>query len=674
MYLKSIFQNKNFINILFFILILAAIFSFLFSCKNFSQFFEIPILGKINSNIIVNIEAPEKNLKQIHFFVDNYPLINYKIFQKNTYSIYKIKNSDAKTLYFKVDNKDYINSIKNITVFMGENIYYYTNSDIKNFKTSVDNKYFLPSDIKYYKNSKYPTDKGFLHKFTICFLAIFYNSEYFVLPLLCLLLAFLIYENNKEKFSFNFNFVKQNAIWLILLLALVFRIQDNGFAFWGDELYTTSVASAVTKPWIAIFQDPGNPPFFYFVAKIWMLLFGTFETVLRLLPTIFSILTVWFVYKFLEKNVNKNLAILSSFLLAINFYSIQSAQEFRCYALCALLAVMSSYYLFEIIKYKKDKDFIIYAVIAVLMANTHYFQILILLSNFIWAIFVLDNKSRIKFVFANFIAAVSFLPYFLFTALQKALLNKQFNALGVLTFKEFINTYINYYGNLLVTVLLTAFSFVMIFMKNSIIKINNENKLLITIFFYSFYTIIMLFATSWAFSYFVRPIIRNYYFVQIIPYFIILISSVFFLPFKKNVLKFAIFVPLIFLFIFSVSDNKKYINKNASTCIRMAETFRYMNKDRQIFPNKKIGIIIFDFKEYKDFENYKNLFYGDEKFAVYKFGGDILSKINNIDSDIIYFFLDMWQIGNNFEQFNKKYNYSVLSSDKEIQVMRIIKN
>ena len=679
MLLKSVFQNKIIINILFFVFVFLSAISFLRAFLVHNDDFTIPLLGQMNAPLRVNVEISHENIKNFHFFANGYEISPQYLYKENTYVLYETKK-DTDYLYFKADENT-LNSIDNIIINLNKNFYCYSKDDIKKFVKTGNNGYILPFDIKYTKSSKYINDKGIMHRFAVYILSIFYNSNFYVFPLICLFLAVLIYQTNKEKINLGFNLFKKSAILWIILIGFILRVQDNSFPFWGDELYTAAVAGGIHQPLIKVFQDPGNPPLFFILAKLWMLMFGVGESACRLLTAIFSTISIYAVYIFVKRNLNINAALLASLLFAVNVYSIQTAQEFRCYSLCALFAVLSGFYLFETIKEKKNKDIVIYGILAALMANTHYFQIFILLGNFILAMLFLDNKTRLKFFIANLIAAISFLPYFIMTGLNQGLLDKDFNNLPFYGFSITLLIILVIFSNKIIPILSSAVAFCLAVPKTRNLTVKNDNSS-INLYLYSFYTICVLFFLSYLFSLLIRPIVRSYYFTMIIPYVSILIACVFFIPFKNKILKAGILLIFIYNAVFCFTGRGVYINKDDVLVIRAEETckYAYYNSSKYINENKKIAIAIFDFaSEYMNlYKRYKE--YGKKEIQVipYRFAPfDTYETFNQkiIDSkaDVIYIMLHFAKAAEFIEEFNGRYKISSIITDKGVISARMIK-
>ena len=660
------------IKISFFLCLFFSVISFLWSFLVNENYIKVPFFGKTYVPLIVNVEINQKNAENLHFFMDKYEVKPSLLFEGNSYLLYRSDNP-VKYLYFKADDKT-LNSMDNIVINLGKNLYYYNKNDILNFDKGGKNLYILPFDIKYEKSSRYINDKGEISKNSVKFLSIFYNSGFYIIPLIWLFFAILIYELNKEKFSFNFNFFKNSAIIWILILGFALRLCDINIPFWWDELYTASVAGGINEPFIRAFQDAWNPPLFYILSKIWMMIVGNAEFKCRILTVLLSTFSIYLIYVFVKRNLNKKAALLASFLFSINVYAIHSALEFRSYALQILLSLLSSYFLFKIIKYKKNRYFIIYGILAALMANTHYYQILFLANNFIFAMFYLDNKQKLKFLCVNFIGGLFLLPHFLVSGLKQGLLDESPMGLPLYDIKNTFLIFITYFGNKIAPITLILTAFIAVFEKTKK-TVFNEDKKAFPLFIYSTYSILMLFISAFIFSHLVRPIIKIYYFVGITPFIAISTALIFFLPFKNKILKYIVCLIIFGNGIFCFSGRGIYIDKDDMLVIRLEEAFKYAYYDSDKYKNKKTAIFTID--KDREYANYYKPFYKNHEFIKYRFGlqtpKSIDDKIQASGADIFYIMLHKANAFDYIEYLSKKYDTSVILTDKEVIIARIIK-
>lgn len=592
----------------------------------------IPLFNSKNADIRANFKTD----KDVKFFINDFEIKNtynyannsYKTFAIDNYPIYKISYTGG--------------DIDNIVLSVGHNLYYYNKNDIKNFKKDEKGN-FLIKDVKYYKNSKYITDKGNLHRFFISFLSVFYNPFSFILPIFCLIMAIL---------NLNFTISKNMALLLILIIAFLLRISDLSPFYWTDELYTVYMAGNPNLPLISAFSDAGNPPLFFILSKIWMKLFGISPEITRILPSIFSFLSVIFIYKFV-KNKNENLALICAFLLSINIYSLISAKELRCYSLCILFSILLGYYLFKLYKNPSNKNFIIYFLICALSFNTHYFMSFLIFSNFILGIFIL--KDKIKFLIANSLSFMAFLPFLIMTGVNKGLVDETFNNLPFPDFNFYKNTLYHFIGAGL-TVLIIIFGIILIFKYK---KIKNNNVTLLIL--YSYYSIISVFVLSYLFSY-IKPICTEYYFIILLPFFIILPLCFCFIEGKYQ--KFIVILILIAYFL-----PHSYILRDKTRLLifdNIVSYYKNNSKDNSalIIPHSKEMLIrAYGLKEDEIIVN-----------SEIQSAENLIKIIENSDKKTFYFKLEYKNLNEFLSQIKRKHNIiSLVRCDKDVILAKVIK-
>ena len=681
-------KGKIFLNLIFSLCIFFGIIGLFYSYAINMINIDIPNLGYINPDIRINVETPKENADKIQLYVNGHILKPYIWNNPNTYIAYEINRISVRSILLSADDKTIKNSIDNIVVFIGDSFFYYTKNDILNFKKTIDGKYIFPKDMKFYKKSIYVNDKGGFKHFIFAFLSVFYNWKFYIIPILFFLGAFFIYQNNKDKINFGFNLFKQNAIWLIIGFAFLIRICDNSFNLWSDELYTITHSSWPSDSWIWTFKDPGNPPFFFILAKVWMILFGTSEVKCRLLTTIFSCVSIYLVYKFLKDNLSsqkaEKIGLFAAFILALSISSIQEAQDFRAYSLGGMFCILSIYLLFEIIKNKKTRDYIIYGILAVCMANTHYFQIFILFGNFIYAMFFLENKEKLKFFAANFAGALSFLPFFLMTALNNALLNEKFNdGIKRPELADFIYNFAGFFASYLTTFIIILI-LCLFFIPKTNKKFFNCDDSLKKILIYCAYLMTFVFVSSHLISQ-IRPIVKDFYFTNIIPVMPIIIAILCFLPYKKKILGFICSL----IILVSFFSGKLYYKKMYLSMITFKEIGQYLKYDSEKYrmQGKKIAFFMHDVwdSELKKnnssnnyFKFYSDILKGDEIVLPYIYSGKgniehMYKELKESRADVAYARLENKRFVKTCIVFEKDYIISVIRCNKDIIVARFVK-
>ncbi len=489
---------------------------YIFFPYNFS--YSIPNLGHEFTNIRINLAGENTKVKADNIElepVENFPFTKYKVFAVE---------------YFP---------IKKLEVFGDEAV------------ISIGDKYhFIQKpdgdlNLKYRNNGKYITDRGMLKSFQIRFLSMFYNSIVFMYLFFGLFLFFALKKT------------RHYLLFYILALCLILRLGDLSQGLWTDEFYTVYIAGSNNMPFMQTFLDPGNPPLFYIFIRFFQEIFGDNYACLRIVPIAFSFGSVLLTYFIIKKYSNTVTALLFSFLLSINTYSIVSAQELRCYSAVYFFSLCLTIYLFKIIENPDKKNFILYSLFGCALVNLHYYGFIILLFNFIFGMFFI--KKRIYFVLANAFSVITFLPYFFKTSLHQALLDKTFN-------NDIYKSEFFYYRKAFVRLSQGVLSSIIIF-SLGIFSLIKKNK------FFGYNFLLICFVLLFCYiAQFIRPIMRGYYFVTILPNFIILSSYMF--SFKK--LKYFILIA----YLFSCFTCKNYIHRLRDSSPDWESLVQYSSNDK----------------------------------------------------------------------------------------------
>ena len=344
-----------------------------------------------------------------------------------------------------------LNAIEGISIFINDKMFYFSQSDVINLQGMEQNGYMLYelNGLEYRKSTiaallKLPPFINWYGDFNLAVRAtsaFFFQPEKFIITwcfLVCLLI--LCWPNIKNNYS---AMRKQEKPWAeLLLLGFIvltgFVLRLNGYvqySSWYDELYSACQASNPNRPFMSAFGDPGNPPFYFILLRLWFILFGWTEQSGRLFSVLTGSAAIISLYILVKRFSNKKAAFLAAAYMAVSAYFIGFSQEMRAYILEVFL-VSITVYRFLIIIQKRELSFIDlvwYIIPSVLLVNTHYYGSLFIFANFL---FFLAYSVRTQtftwkktglFFTVNLIIASSLLPYFIHTALRRALLNSSFN-------------------------------------------------------------------------------------------------------------------------------------------------------------------------------------------------------------------------------------------------------
>lgn len=157
-----------------------------------------------------------------------------------------------------------------------------------------------------------------------------------------------MFEANELK-SKNWLFLFSSAI--VFIESLAFRgVNLAHSSYWIDEM--SSVHFASRPEWSALLWD-NSPPLYHLLLKIWMNLFGRYETATRSLSVIFSVATTIGWVRFAGKRYNWVGVAVFGVLHAFYSLSILHAREARMYS---LLEMSLTYLLFEFLNVYEGRE------------------------------------------------------------------------------------------------------------------------------------------------------------------------------------------------------------------------------------------------------------------------------------------------------------------------------
>lgn len=539
------------------LIVVSTIYSFI-NAKSFKPYI-FPVFNTMNVIVDTKINSPDDILIKIN----------------DTYSTFPVsKGILNKPIYGKADSIDilvkenYGNKIENIVVFNDIKIHYF--KDFSNLKKDIVTvcpnnncniyyQYELPKTVKYNKHFDTYNFRTVTNVFCAFILAFLSGSFTFLLSYILLFIAIIYFINNKDEIKFP----KINKPFLLTSLIFIFGIlmYSNGifdYLPWNDE-YRTLEYSNLKDGFFKTFSDPGNPPLFYILLKVFISFTGISLLSIKIFPFIISILFVIILWLFLKSRFDIKTANIGLFLAFINVPLTYYSQEARSYILQALLTPIVVWILFKIFEDNKKQYYIIYGVLVAVLANLHYYEILLLISNFIYASIYFILKKRytdlLKFFTANIIGSLCFLPYFFYTALNKALIDSTFNTwIPDINIQQIKSCIYYLFGGLLSVLLSFGFFIFHLFNKSQDTKRKN-------LIIYSFFTIILTITFGIILSYIIRPMLIERYLILLSPLFIIFLSSIFTFPHKNKymLIFFIIWILLIQNGSFEKNNRKKGI-------------------------------------------------------------------------------------------------------------------
>lgn len=530
--------KKSFIVYLF-LFILSFVFSFLLNKEKVN----IPYFGgvykKVSIDVIFkkdfeNILLNGKEAKQILKIDENHYVFKNKNFEKITEITFKNPDNIDKLIIYKDKQADFYKKLEPVV--------------------------------------KINSDKTFLEKSSIAFLSFFYNPQLFVISYLVLVLMF-----------FKLEIKIKDKVYLVLILILSFMlrlVQINSIPFWDDEIYT--IVSTQGNNLINLFNDPGNPPFYFIIFKLYRFLIKN-ELFWRYSSVIIGVLFNIVFWIYLKKTISSKTANIGVFISSISLVLIYFSQELRCYMLLMLFSVMCSIFFFNF----KGKNRTFYALSEISILYTHFYGAFFALFNFIFGCFLFKKNKLKNFLFVNIVAFLSYIPLIIYKAKS---LSSDFNSwLKIpelsdycLVFQTFSSKSIIFFLFIVMTIIFYKFSS------------KKAHRLFIS---YNFLSIVFVFFGAVIFSYLIKPIFCYRYFYIVYPFYLALISC-----FASKKFKFGIAFNILIIFVFALNSRINYQNLfcNHNLFVDYIENDIDLSKNNYIFMSDTV-------KGYKKFEEpFKN--------------------------------------------------------------------
>jgi len=325
-------------------------------------------------------------------------------------------------------------AVDNIAVFIGSKTFYFSHDEVQNFKSKNKDGYalfYVPGLVTgksfFIKNGNYYGDINLGIKALSAF---FIYPGRFIPTWLCLiLLLFLcrknliaIYEymlTNKRLFAF---------LSITAITAAGFILRWNGYdrhSGWSDDIASAIFHGNPNFPLISVFSDPGNPPFYYFLLRLWFQLFGWSEEAGKMLSVILGTLAIPALYCFIKPYLGRKAALCGALFTALSGFEIGYSHEMRPYILKMFLVPLIAIALFNFMKKPDIKNLILYIIPAICIVNAHGYGVLFVMANFVffivWMLWnqIWEWKPALLLLAGNIVIALTFMPFLFFQVLSE---------------------------------------------------------------------------------------------------------------------------------------------------------------------------------------------------------------------------------------------------------------
>lgn len=210
---------------------------------------------------------------------------------------------------------------------------------------------------------------------------------------------------------------KKNWILLGLIFSLGAFLRFYGLtdqSLWFDEVLTVRTAE---REFAGIITDLSvgwncSPPLYYFMLHLWMKVFGTGELAVRMLPALWGLLLIPAIFYVGSSLFNRNVGLISAYIVAIGEFHIRYSQEARMYTMLALLGLLSMYFLYKALTTDRKLSWVGYILFTILIIYTHNYGMFITSSGVVFAFicFVTQKKVYRNFFISLSVIAIGYIP------------------------------------------------------------------------------------------------------------------------------------------------------------------------------------------------------------------------------------------------------------------------
>ncbi len=222
-----------------------------------------------------------------------------------------------------------------------------------------------------------------------------------------------MYHEEKETLFLSRTWTMGILIAIMALATFLAFFHIGKLSFWSDELSTILFTkNSLFGMFGMIWPQEMNMSLYYLIINLWMHLTSVqWEGSLRSVSAlfyIFEILAVFFLGRTIvtEKQTGNIIGLISAFLIAINAYAVQYANDLRSYSLIILLATLATFFLVRALQTSNKKYWTRFVITSVAAMYTHYFVGFLFAIQGIYIFFALrkkQNELAIKKLISSFI-------------------------------------------------------------------------------------------------------------------------------------------------------------------------------------------------------------------------------------------------------------------------------
>lgn len=214
------------------------------------------------------------------------------------------------------------------------------------------------------------------------------------------------------------NFSSKWMLAGIFILGLFIRIHGiNTESLSFDEIYSLKLAGMTLPEIINETSKDYHPPLYYALLHFWVILFGTTEISIRLLSALLGAAAVPAIFLLGRLIFSERAGLYAAFFSAASNINIVHSQEARMYTLLLLLAILSFYFLHQILRNGGLRSYIFFILCNAAMIYTHFYGFFVAAAGILLLILIAvsgrntERRSLMKPAGAVILSLLMYLPW-----------------------------------------------------------------------------------------------------------------------------------------------------------------------------------------------------------------------------------------------------------------------
>ena len=209
-------------------------------------------------------------------------------------------------------------------------------------------------------------------------------------------------------------FILMLAIVLLSFALRAYRLDHQELR--GDEAATWAYSIRSFAEMLQFYKTHAHPPLYYPLMHLWFPFAGTSEYALRFLPLVNGTVLVAILIALCARWFGWRAAAVVGFLAAISPYQIYFAQDARSYTLATWLGIASTLALWQALERSRWRDWMLYGVLILVLAYTHYYFFLIVLFQAAFALWEAWRRKRVpwRYFVVGAAAGLAYLPWLIY--------------------------------------------------------------------------------------------------------------------------------------------------------------------------------------------------------------------------------------------------------------------